>query len=354
MLSLETTLIPFFLALVSSVLLTIALKRVAPKVGLIDYPQKSIHKTHSTPTALVGGLSIFVAFCFTLLFVNMPLVELKPLLAASIVLVVIGVLDDLHELSPVMRFISQIVACLIMIFMGNIVLSDLGNLLTDSTLELSLLSVPFTIFAVVGVINAFNMSDGMDGQSGTLAIGILSILIVLCFIQGDHLCAVVLITLAGAVCGFLIFNLRWSGQKAASVFMGDAGSMFIGFVMSWYLIHLSQGDQAILKPITAVWIFALPICDTLTVMIRRLIKKTSPLKADKSHYHHLLQSCGFSINQILLVILASSLGLGAIAYLIQDIKGMEKFMFYGYLIFLVTYYSWSAKVISSSKLKTTD
>ena len=147
--------VAFLLALVVSVFLTFALKRIAYKVGLVDQPQRSNHKTHTRPAALVGGLAIFVAFCFTLLFIDMPLTQLRPLLAGSIVLIVIGVLDDLHELSPAMRFTSQIVACLIMIFMGNNYLTDLGRLVTDEVLELSFLSIPFTVFAVVGVINAF-------------------------------------------------------------------------------------------------------------------------------------------------------------------------------------------------------
>ena len=342
MFSIQTGIMAFVMALISSVFLTIALKRIAGKIGLIDQPQTSDHKTHTKPAALVGGLSIFVAFCFTLLFINMPLTQLRPLLAGSIVLVVIGVLDDLHELSPLMRFVSQIAACLIMIFMGDIYLSDLGRLLTDQMFELSLFSIPFTIFAVVGVINAFNMSDGMDGQSGTLALSILVILIVLCIIQGNHLCMVTLIALAGAVTGFLIFNLRRQENKAARVFMGDAGSMFIGFVISWHLILLAQGETAVIKPITAVWMFALPICDTLTVMLRRFLNKQSPLKADNSHYHHLLQHCGLSINQVLIIIVSSSLGLGGIAYLIQDIPGIEKYMFYTYMLFLLIYYCWSS------------
>ena len=345
MISLNVALVPFFLAMSSSIFLTLALRRVAAKIGLVDHPQRSVHKTHDNPTALVGGLSIFISFCFTLLFINMPLTQLRPLLAGAIVLVVIGVLDDLHELSPIMRFASQIIACLIMIFMGNVILLDLGHLMTDSLFELSIFAIPFTIFAVVGVINAFNMSDGMDGQSGVLALAILFVLILLCSFNADHLCAVILITLAGAVIGFLLFNLRWSKDKAASVFMGDAGSMFIGFVISWHLIHLSQGDQAVIKPITAVWLFALPICDTITVMIRRAMNKQSPLQADKSHYHHLFQACNLSINQVLGLIIASSLGFGGLAYLIQDIPGMEKFMFYAYLLFMCIYYLWSSKVL---------
>ena len=342
MLNLQSQLTAFVLALVVSIFLTFALKRIAHKIGLIDQPQGSNHKTHTKPAALVGGLGIFVAFCFTLLFINMPLTQLRPLLAGSIVLVVIGVLDDLHELSPLMRFTSQIAACLIMIFMGDVYLSDLGRLVTDNVLYLSVLSIPFTIFAVVGVINAFNMSDGMDGQSGMLAISILLILIVLCFLRGNHLCIVTLIALAGAVCGFLVFNFRRAKNKAARVFMGDAGSMFIGYLISWHLIQLSQGDDAVIKPITAVWIFALPICDTLTVMTRRFVNKQSPLQADNSHYHHLFQNCGMSVNQVLLTIVCSSLVLGGGAYLIQDIAGIEKFMFYAYLLFLGIYYYWSS------------
>lgn len=332
----------FVLALTASICLTLALKRIAHKVGLVDQPQRSMHKTHTKPAALVGGLSIFVAFCFTLLFINMPLTQLRPLLAGSAILVFIGVLDDLHELSPAMRFLSQIAACLIMIFLGDTYLTDLGRLVTDNVLELSVLSIPFTIFAVVGVINAFNMSDGMDGQSGMLAISTLFILILLCLIKGNHLCVVTLVALSGAVSGFLVFNLRKAKNKAATVFMGDAGSMFVGYVISWHLIHLAQGEGAVIKPITAVWIFALPICDTLTVMIRRFLNKRSPLKADNSHYHHLFQSCGLSINQVLVVIVVSSLGLGGLAYLIQDVPGIEKFMFYAYLVFLAVYYFWSS------------
>ena len=346
MINLQTGLMAYGLALIVSIFLTLALMRIAYKVGLVDQPKRSDHKTHTRPAALVGGLSIFVAFCFTLLFINMPLSQLRPLLAGSIVLIVIGVLDDLRELSPSMRFVSQITACLIMIFMGDVYLTDLGRLVTDSVLNLSVLSIPFTIFAVVGVINAFNMSDGMDGQSGMLAISILLVLILLCFIQGDHLCMITLIALAGAVSGFLVFNLRRGKNKAARVFMGDAGSMFIGYMISWHLIHLSQGEAAVIKPITAVWIFALPICDTLTVMIRRFLNKKSPLKADNSHYHHLFQNCGMSINQVLAVIVCSSLGFGGAAYLIQDIDGVEKFMFYAYLLFLAVYYYCSSRLLS--------
>ncbi len=346
MISLKAALLPFVLALASSVFMTLALKRVAAKVGLVDYPHRSEHKTHSHPAALVGGISIFISFCFTLLFINLPIAELRPLFAASMVLVVVGVLDDLHELSPAMRFASQIIACCIMIFIGMICIFQLGRLFTNQVFSLGIFAIPFTIFAVVGVINAFNMSDGMDGQSGTLAVAILAILIGLCYLQNDTQGATILIALFGAVIGFLMFNLRWSADKPASVFMGDAGSMFIGFIISWYLIRLSQGPDAVIKPITAVWILALPICDTLTVMIRRLVHRKSPLEADRTHYHHLFQDIGISITGVLVILLLTTLGLGLIAFKIQNILGMEKYMFYAYILFLFAYYFWS-----SSKIK---
>ncbi len=342
MISLKTALLPFVLALLSSVFLTLALKRIAAKVGLVDYPGHSYHKTHSQPAALVGGISIFISFCFTLLFINIPIAQLRPLFAASMVLVVIGVLDDLHELSPAMRFASQIIACCIMIFVGMISIYHLGALFTDTVFELGVFAIPFTIFAVVGVINAFNMSDGMDGQSGVLAVSILAILIYLCYLQNDTQGATILLTLLGAVVGFLFFNLRWSANKPASVFMGDAGSMFVGFIICWYLIRLSQGDDAVIKPITAVWILALPITDTLTVMIRRALHRKSPLEADRTHYHHLFQASGMSITLILIILVITTVGLGGIAYKLQNLPGLEKFMFYAYLLFLACYYFWSS------------
>jgi len=244
-----------------------------------------------------------------------------------------------------MRFASQIIACCIMIFIGMISVYELGRLLTDQVLSLGFFAIPFTIFAVVGVINAFNMSDGMDGQSGTLAVAILTVLISLCYLQNDIQGATILIALFGAVVGFLIFNLRLSAKKPASVFMGDAGSMFIGFVISWYMIRLSQGPDAVIKPITAVWILALPICDTLTVMIRRALLRKSPLQADRTHYHHLFQAAGMSVNSVLFILLLTTLGFGGIAYSIQDIPGMEKYMFYGYLFFVLIYYFWSSNKI---------
>ena len=342
MISLKTALLPFMLALLSSIFLTLALKRVAAKVGLVDYPGHSYHKTHSHPAALVGGISIFISFCFTLLFINIPIAQLRPLFAASMVLVVIGVLDDLHELSPAMRFTSQIIACCIMIVVGMICIYQLGALFTDTVFELDIFAIPFTIFAVVGVINAFNMSDGMDGQSGVLAVSVLSILIYLCYLQDDTQGATILLALIGAVVGFLFFNLRWSENKPASVFMGDAGSTFLGFIICWYLIQLSQGDNAVIKPITAVWILALPIADTLTVMVRRILHRKSPLEADRTHYHHLLQASGMSITIILIVLVITTVGLGGTAYQLQNIQGMEKYMFYAYLLFLVAYYFWSS------------
>ena len=347
MISLKAALIPFVLALTSSVFMTLALKRVASKVGLVDHPQRSEHKTHSQPAALIGGIGIFISFSFTLLLINMPIAELRPLFAASMVLVIVGVLDDLHELSPAMRFVSQIISCCIMIFIGMTCIFHLGKLFTDEMFNLGIFAIPFTVFAVVGVINAFNMSDGMDGQSGTLAVSISVILIALCYLQNDVQGATILITLLGAVVGFLIFNLRWSEHKHATVFMGDAGSMFIGFIISWYMISLSQGSDAVIRPITAVWILALPICDTLTVMIRRVLHRKSPLQADRSHYHHLMQHCGMSITTILIILLVSTFGLGGIAFAIQDIAGMQKYMFYAYLVFVLIYYLWSSKRIKS-------
>jgi UDP-GlcNAc:undecaprenyl-phosphate/decaprenyl-phosphate GlcNAc-1-phosphate transferase len=177
----------------------------------------------------------------------------------------------------------------------------------------------FTLFGVIGVINAFNMIDGLDGLAGGTALIATGWLVVVCLSaptnHPDDLGA--LLVLAAVLAGFLVFNLRGPWRSRASVFMGDAGSTMLGFVLSWFLIHLSKGDQAVMAPITAVWILALPLLDTLTVMTRRIIAGQNPFAADRQHVHHLLLGRGLTDAQVtatLLVLTFVTGGLGVLAH----------------------------------------
>lgn len=266
-------------------------------IGLVDKPgERKIHDGH---IPLIGGVAIFSGFVLTCLTLNMPLTPMRAFFAASFILVFVGVMDDFHELSTRARFSAQIIAASLMSMWGGVMLVDMGALTWDGTLfTLGVMALPITVFATVGVINALNMCDGMDGLSGSLVLVALTGLSVVAWQAGDGVNLRLLLLLACCVSAFLAFNIR-VGKKHASVFMGDAGSMFLGFALAWFVISFSQGTERIMTPVTALWFLLVPLFDTVGSMSRRLIMKQSPFHADRKHFHHLLLAAGYSVNQTL-------------------------------------------------------
>ncbi|MCG6862624.1 MAG: undecaprenyl/decaprenyl-phosphate alpha-N-acetylglucosaminyl 1-phosphate transferase, partial [Chromatiaceae bacterium] len=165
------------------------------------------------------------------------------------------------------------------------------------TLSLGILAVPVTLFAAVGVMNAVNMADGLDGLAASLVLITITALWVIAWSRGDVRVIGVLGVLGATIFAFLLFNLRLDGR--ALVFMGDAGSLFLGFVLAWFLVRLSQGEQRLLAPVTALWLLALPLIDTVSLMVRRMLLGRSPFTADREHFHHILLAAGFSPKQTL-------------------------------------------------------
>ena len=331
-------------AFAAALLLLWILSPVARHIGLVDRPRG--RKSHARPTPLVGGIALFVAFAFALLACDVPLSPYRPLFAGALILVVVGVLDDFHELSSRPRFLAQIFAGLLMTSGAGVVLEDFGNLLDpDWVLSLGILAVPATLFATLGVINAVNMSDGLDGLAAALALVALGALGLLAWTAGAREVTAILWFLAASLLAFLIFNLRIRG--AALVFMGDAGSMFLGFVLAWLLIQLSQGEDRLLAPVTALWVMALPLMDTVSVMLRRIGASRSPFAADREHLHHLLLAAGFSPKRTLALILGLAL-LAAAAGVGGHFLGVpEHWMFFGFLALFFLHYrtvshSWRA------------
>jgi UDP-GlcNAc:undecaprenyl-phosphate GlcNAc-1-phosphate transferase len=167
----------------------------------------------------------------------------------------------------------------------------------------------FTLFAVVGGINAFNMIDGIDGLAGSLTlVSIASIAIVSWLFQDEMLFKFCLIFIA-SILAFLLFNLRIFGRSSAKIFLGDTGSTLFGFTVCWLLIDASQGKENLISPTTALWIMAIPLFDSVCIMLRRLKKGRSPFNPDREHLHHVFHVAGYSIDQTLSIILTFSLGL---------------------------------------------
>lgn len=320
----------------AALLLMPVLVRAAVRLDLLDRPGG--RKAHHGAVPLVGGLAMFLAFVFGLLSLSDALGSMRALAAGAALLVVVGVLDDMHELSSTARFAAQILACLLMVFWADVALLDLGHLVDESLIALGIWSVPLTVFAVVGVINALNMIDGVDGLAGSVSLVTVLALALLAAVNGDQLALHVLLVLAAAILVFLVFNLRLPWQARARVFMGDAGSMFLGFVLGWFLVQMSQGEGAAFSPAAALWLFGLPLIDTITMMLRRVSRGRSPFAADREHFHHVLLMAGFSPTATLGIMVAAAALMALIGILGQLAGVPEPVLFYGFLAVFVGYF----------------
>lgn len=293
----------FAIAFLLSVGFIRLLMPVAVRVGFVDAP--CLRKRHDGQIPLVGGLGIYATL--------LPLCLIFPfwqaqnglwLIALGLPLLMIGLADDRWQLSARMRFAVEIACSLVAIQYCGIRLEDIGHLLPQVGGTLVLLSIPLSVVGIVGVINAINMTDGVDGLAGGLAALTFAALAWLA-LPNDPAVALQLVSFVAVLVGFLVFNSRFFGRKRAVIFMGDGGAIFIGFALAWYLIMLSQGPNAAYSPATALWLFAVPLLDTLTIMTRRIRHGQSPFAADREHLHHILLLAGFGANRTVLIILGA-------------------------------------------------
>ncbi len=300
---------PNIIALATAFMITFAclylLQSLAIRIGLVDAPHG--RKQHQGHVPLIGGIAIFLGFLFALLTLPVSLQPYRSFIAGCALLVFIGVLDDFHELSARARLVAQTVAGLIMVLWGKVALQSVGNLLFLDSIHLGIFSLPITVFAVIGIINAVNMTDGIDGLAGGLALIELSALAFLAIHGGATGQAIILLLIIASLLAFLWFNIRFPWRKQALVFMGDAGSMLLGFTLVWFLVDFSQGQHKLLAPAAMLWIMAVPLFDISGVIIRRLQKRQSPFLPDREHLHYLLKDAGLSITQVTLIIWGAAL-----------------------------------------------
>lgn len=309
---------------------------IADRIGLVDYPDE--RKQHQYPTPVIGGIGSFFVFALAaFLLMGWPDGQAGLLVAIALMLVT-GLLDDLRNLTASTRFIMQTLTALMMtVLIGQVSISSLGDLFGWGEVTLDFWSVPFTVFCIVGVINALNMIDGLDGLAGGLALNTIIWLIVLVLPthQHDHV-LLLLVLSAAAILGFLYYNLRLPWRSRAIVFMGDSGSMMLGVLLAWFLISLSQGQDAAFPPILAPWLFAVPLMDTVSLMIWRARHGQNPLRADRRHIHHLLLESGFSPGQVTLVLVAMAVLLAGAGVLGWRLGVPDYVLFYGFWgVFLV-------------------
>lgn len=293
----------------AALLALVCLMLLAPRIGWLDKPDEA-RKVHAQPVPPVGGMAWFVGLAAALLGSGLAGGGLLPLLVAIGALVLVGAIDDRFPLSGALRFVFQSGVVLALILAAGFGLRDLGGILGGTSLMLGLLAVPMTVVACVGVINATNMVDGMDGVAG----GMLAIVFAsIWMLAGDRIEGVVALYALIALIPFLAFNVRLPWQARARVFFGDCGSMSAGLLVAWLLVSATQGDDRAFAPVTALYLFALPLIDTVSIMLRRLAEGRSPFSADQNHIHHLLCRLGLTVPQAWTVMMLTALlfvGLG--------------------------------------------
>ena len=298
-------------AMVVSFIMCPLVKSFAYKIGAIDVP-KDNRRVHDHPIPRMGGLAIFIGFVLSLIFFVPMSTKVLGLLVGSVIIAVMGGVDDIVSLNPWVKLAGQIVAALVAIRCGLVfdVISNPNIFAEETYIEIGWLSIPLTMLWIVGCTNAVNLIDGLDGLAvGVSAISSMTMLIVSLFVS-EPVVSIILAALTGACLGFMPYNLN-----PAKIFMGDVGSQLLGFVLSTASIMGLFKLHAIITFFVPLLALALPLADTIFAFFRRILHGQSPFKADKGHFHHRLLAMGLNQKQVVAVLYGISAVLGLLAVL---------------------------------------
>jgi UDP-GlcNAc:undecaprenyl-phosphate GlcNAc-1-phosphate transferase len=304
------------------------LRKLAKIIGLVDKP--NLRKQHNGLVPLVGGIAVFVTLA-QYIYTRPEVLPHSGLFLSSIaVLTIIGAIDDKFDISFKFRLVVQTLLTIAMIYFSGLQLNHIGDVFGMGNIELGVLAPVITIFAVLGAINAFNMVDGIDGLLGGLSIVTFSSIAIILNLQSNHQLAKLCIVIVVAMLPYVLMNLGVLGRKR-QVFMGDAGSMMIGFTVIWLLLSASQiNNEVLMRPVTALWIIALPLMDMAAIMYRRIKRGRSPFRPDRDR-------AGLKNVQTLIVICSLASVFAGIGIMGEYYKVHEGIMFAGFLGCFMTY-----------------
>ncbi|MEW6193637.1 MAG: hypothetical protein AB1521_00595 [Bacteroidota bacterium] len=350
----EINLIGFSLAACLSVIFTPLIIKLAVKIGAVDKPNS--RKIHKIPTPRLGGVGIFIGFVSTLLVINyfFPEAELKNLrdkfnllligVALTLVLI-LGIYDDIKNLKPGHKFFFQLIAAAL-VYLSGFQISNATNPFSGESISLGIFSLPLTVLWIVGITNAFNLIDGLDGLAAGISLIAGITIFAISLLNNDANSALIGIALAGSLFGFLRFNFN-----PAKIFLGDSGSLFIGFLLAVLSIQSSTKGSTAFSMIIALLALGVPIIDTLISMLRRMLawflpgqtahisiaqKLHSMFLPDKRHIHHQLLASGFSQRSTVLLLYLVSSAFGVCAVLVTAGSINASLIIIGIGIFLIT------------------
>jgi len=254
-------------------------------------------------------------------------------------------IDDAYGISAGKRLFIQCIATLLLIFLGEVYIESLDVSLLGINLNLGFWGIPFTVFAVVGIINAFNMIDGINGLCAGFALIALGALQVA---SGFDVANYSLVIAMGSIIGFLFYNLGFLGTKRR-VFLGDNGSTFLGFFVAWTCINYSQSTNELIRPVTCLWIVAIPLLDCLGVMTGRIIKGILPFSPGRDHIHHKLQLLTQSSSKTLIGLLLVGFLLAATGVMFDKSYLSSEISFILFVTFAMIYYIASGRIFNSKE-----
>lgn len=316
------------------------IKKLALKIGAVDMPRnKHIHKK---PMPKLGGIAIFFGFLLGYMLFGTPSSIMNAVLIGSFVIILTGVLDDISELGPLPQFLGQFVSASIIVFYGDLLLKDISAF--GFYLDFGFLSYPLTILFIMGCINCINFIDGLDGLSGGIgAIYFLTIGIIATLQGKSGLDFVLAFVMFGSTLGFLVHNF-----PPATIFVGQCGSMFMGFIIS-VIALLGFKNVTMTSLIIPLLILAIPILDTLFAIIRRTLKGEKITTRDTFHVHHQLLNRNLSQKTTVLIIYVIDLlfAFASILYILRDAK--LAYFVYGILTIIVLLFVLNTNIVFDKK-----
>ena len=284
------SLVAVSLAFFSTVVILGLLINAAPALGLLDHPGG--RKQHEASTPVVGGLGMFAGLSVCWLMVP----EVRPsltVLCGFAFFVVLGAIDDRVHLRAGSKFLLQAFVSVAVVVGSGVSLSSLGQIIPGWWIDLGWLAIPFSAFAIVSVINAINMSDGVDGLAGSLCLVAMFALGSASWLAGSGQLAACALVCCASLVGFLIYNLRTPAGRPARAFMGDAGSLGVGFLVAVLALTLASAEHRVgVPPAVVIWVCFVPLADGLSVILTRLSRRSGAMRPGRDHLHHLLLSRG--------------------------------------------------------------
>ena len=334
-----------FAAIFGAIVL-LALRALAVRFEWLDQPDA--RKAHLSAVPAVGGLAWMFAFGVGMALAGLLAQDPWLMLGLGIICV-LGAVDDRYPLPSVLRLLIQALAVIIA-FWHSAPLENFGELFwPGQVVHIAYLAWPITVFASVGVINATNMIDGMDGLLGLILLLTLCLLLIFFQSAGQANMTLICGLAIAALIPFLCLNVRTFWLNEAKVFFGDAGSMSTGLLIAWLLINGSQAPLNTFAPVSALFWLAVPLVDTVSLMLRRLQNGNSPFKPDQQHLHHLLQRVGFSVPQALALILFLVILLDCLGLAFHALEVPASAQLLTFLVIAIFYHFWVMHAIKCER-----